>query len=115
MSLMEKKPAGVSGGLGGWLRKSLHGCVEMKHFLSLVVDGEKGNVPMGLGHFGVGEGKGLLERVEPLGADAEDGEEFDGVGVHGVVRLVDGANLPRLMISATHFSCGRTIVLQALI
>jgi hypothetical protein len=40
----------------------------------------------------------------------EDGKK----DVHAV-RLVDGANLPRRMISARLFSCGRTIVLQALI
>jgi hypothetical protein len=101
---MGKKPAVVSGGLGGWLRKSLHGCVEMKHFLSFVIDGQKGNVPVRFGHFGMSESESVLERVEPLGADAEDGEEFDGVGVHGVVRLVDGANLTRRMISARLFS-----------
>lgn len=56
----------------------------MEYFLPLVVDGDHGNVPMRLCHFGVGEGEGLLERVEPLGEEAGDDEEFDGVSVHSL-------------------------------
>jgi hypothetical protein len=53
--------------------------------------------------------------------DSGWGVFFAEVGASGVscgghaVRLVDGANLPRRMISARLFSCGVKIIMQALI
>jgi hypothetical protein len=100
---MEKKPAVVSGGLGGL------GGFKVKLFgdsLEFGFSAEDQHEPKVSGHF---DSVSLNDSHDFVAKGL-----FALVGFH-LVRLVDGANLPRRMISARLFSCGRTIVLQALI
>ena len=111
---MEKKPAGVSGGLGG-----LGELENFKVALKLTVAQDVGGFTVGVAAIRAGDESGANDEKASLGKLAEgglgEGGSGDGVMCVHLVRLVDGANLPRRMISARLFSCGRTIVLQALI
>ena len=100
---MGEKPAGVSGGLGG-----LGELENFKVALELTVAQDVGGFTVGVAAIRTRDEGGADDEKTSLGELAEGGLRESGSGdgvmcVH-VVRLVDGANLPRLMISARLFS-----------